>query len=900
MHNIEQLNATLAGRYAVDRQIGTGGMAIVYLAKDLRHNRDVAVKVLNPELAAVIGTERFLGEIDVTASLHHPHLLPLFDSGEADGLLYYVMPYIEGESLRDRLARERQLDVAEAVRFATAIGSALDYAHRHGVIHRDLKPENVLVHEDEPLVTDFGIALAVSKAGGPRITQSGLSLGTPHYMSPEQATGSDRIDARSDLYSLGAMLYEMLVGDPPHTGSTVQAVIARVIADKPASIRSSRDSVPPHVEAAVLRALSKLPADRFATAAEFSAALASPAVNASPQPDVVVGATRSLPGRVTLQSAAAWSAGLVAAGVLGAVATIALRKPVLPHAAQFAVALPDTATIPPVARAVAVSRDGAWLAMVGESSAGSKALRLRPTTEMKFETVRGTESAESPSFSPDGSQIMFASGGRLMKVPTKGGSVLTIADSASAQASWGDGDQVVFARGRALFVIPAGGGTARVVARPDSSHAQVALGWPEVLPGGERVLATVWTGKVTNDSAHLAVIDIKDGSVHDLGIRGTSPRFASGNMLFADVAGKLWAAPFSSVSGKLSGEPVLLAERISVDSTGGADFTASSGGLIVYSEAASVPARRISGAVGLRATSSLVITDSTGAARSASAQRDAFYMPRVSPDGTHIAVAVGAVSNSDGEIWIYDVASGALSPLTQDARVTRPEWDASGHRVAYRPIGWVTASFVSQPSDRSGAPVPIHGTESTLAFSWGTVGRYLAVERRVSATNDDIWIVPRSGSGHPIAVDTTAAYEALPRLSPNERWVAYLSNESGKDQVYVRPVPGPGARVPISIDGGEAPDWSRDGKSLYYVERGRLMAARIAETPAFAVTRRDTLIDLTADATKYLLESGLHMLNYDVFPHGGFVFLGNGVSTTKNRQNVIAMVDWTRHLRAHR
>src|SRR5437868_1603223 len=270
----DQLLHALADRYAIEREIGAGGMATVYLARDLKHDRRVALKVLDPELAAVMGVERFLAEIRVTAHLQHPNLLPLFDSGEtANGSLFYVMPFVEGESLRHRVDREKQLPIGEALRITTAIASALDYAHRHHVIHRDLKPENVLFHEGQPLVADFGIALAVSQAGGHRITQTGLSLGTPQYMSPEQATGDRTIDGRTDIYSLGAMLYEMLTGEPPHAGTTAQAIIAKVITDKPRSIRLTRDTVSPGVERAVERALAKLPADRFATAHEFVDAL---------------------------------------------------------------------------------------------------------------------------------------------------------------------------------------------------------------------------------------------------------------------------------------------------------------------------------------------------------------------------------------------------------------------------------------------------------------------------------------------------------------------------------------------------------------------------------------------------------------------------------------------------
>ena len=276
-----RLSTALSDRYRIERELGQGGMATVYLAQDLKHDRRVAIKVLRPELAAVIGADRFLSEIKTTAALQHPHILPLHDSGEADSFLFYVMPFIEGESLRDRLNREKQLPVADAVRIATEVASALDYAHRHNVIHRDIKPENILLHDGRALVADFGIALAASKAGGGRMTETGMSLGTPTYMSPEQAMGEREITARSDVYALGAMTYEMLVGEPPFTGPTAQAIVAKVMTADPASLTGQRKTIPLHVEATVFTALQKLPADRFATAAEFAAALANPTTTGS-------------------------------------------------------------------------------------------------------------------------------------------------------------------------------------------------------------------------------------------------------------------------------------------------------------------------------------------------------------------------------------------------------------------------------------------------------------------------------------------------------------------------------------------------------------------------------------------------------------------------------------------
>src|SRR3989475_9165851 len=263
-----RLKDAMADRYTLERELGAGGMATVYLAHDPRHNRKVAIKVMNSELAAIIGAVRFLQEIETTANLQHPNILPLFDSGEVDGTVFYVMPYVQGESLRNRLAREVQLPVADAVRIAVEIAGALDYAHHHGVIHRDIKPDNVLLHDGRPLVADFGIALAWSHRDGlTRITKTGVSLGTPHYMSPEQAAGEQNLDPRADTYALGVVLYEMLAGEPPFTGLTAQAIFARVLSEEPRPLVFHRKTVPLQVDAAVARALEKLPADRWQTAA---------------------------------------------------------------------------------------------------------------------------------------------------------------------------------------------------------------------------------------------------------------------------------------------------------------------------------------------------------------------------------------------------------------------------------------------------------------------------------------------------------------------------------------------------------------------------------------------------------------------------------------------------------
>src|SRR6267378_4196272 len=274
---LPRLRAALADRYAIDRELGHGGTATVYLAHDLKHSRSVAIKVLRPELAAALGAERFLREIEIAARLTHPHILPLHDSGEAKGFLYYVMPFVDGESLRDRLRREQQLPVEEAVRIAREVATALSHAHSQDVVHRDIKPENILLSGGEAVVADFGIARAIVAAGAETLTDTGLAVGTPGYRSPEQATGAMQLDGRSDVYSLACVLYEMLAGHPPFLGTTAQEVLARHTLDPVPSLRTARHGVPEALEQVVLKTLGKLPADRFATAAAFAEALAQAA-----------------------------------------------------------------------------------------------------------------------------------------------------------------------------------------------------------------------------------------------------------------------------------------------------------------------------------------------------------------------------------------------------------------------------------------------------------------------------------------------------------------------------------------------------------------------------------------------------------------------------------------------
>ena len=409
---VTRLNAALEGRYAIERELGEGGMATVYLAKDLKHNRNVALKVLKPELAAVVGAERFLAEIQVTANLQHPHILPLFDSGEAEGFLFDVMPCVEGETLRDRIDREKQLPVDEAVALASKVAGALQHAHEHGVIHRDIKPGNILLQDGEPVVADFGIALAVGAAGSNRLTETGLSLGTPYYMSPEQATGDQAVGASTDTYALGSVLYEMLTGDPPYMGSTAQAVLGQIISAKPISATEKRPSIPANVDAAVRKALEKLPADRFSSAQDFVRALGDEHFRYGAAAGTEPGAAVSSWNRLSLATST-FAAAL--ALVLG---WVLLRPPEPGMVVRSSVTLAADQQLPVnnVGGLVAFSPDGTALVYQGPSE-----LWLRRLSDPEPQPILGTDGGVGPAISPDGATVAFVAGTSLRTVPLQGG-----------------------------------------------------------------------------------------------------------------------------------------------------------------------------------------------------------------------------------------------------------------------------------------------------------------------------------------------------------------------------------------------------------------------------------------------------------------------------------------------
>jgi len=838
------LKAALTDRYRLERELGAGGMATVYLAEDLKHERKVALKVIRPELSAILGVERFLNEIRVTAHLQHPHILQLYDSGGVDGLLYYVMPYVEGESLRDRLARERQLPVEEAIEITRAVAGALDYAHRHGVIHRDIKPENILLHEGQPLVADFGISLAVSAAGGSRLTQTGLSLGTPHYMSPEQATGDRTLDGRSDIYSLGCVAYEMLAGNPPHTGPTAQSIIAKIMTESPPRLSLARPAVPPHVEAAIHKALEKLHADRFQRAAELADALARPlGFVTQPMP-----AAPAAPGARVVERRVDWriAAGivLVALGLGAAGARLWAPAPAPGPLGRFAIQLdPITSLGSGFAQQVALSPDGTVLAFVGRGPRGNQ-IYVRAMSDSLPRPVAGTDGGFGPFFSPDGRQIGFWSPQRLQSVPIEGGSPTVIADSAGAFAAWTDGGAVVYQDpiGRALRIVEADGSRREIVRSDTTQFLAISS-----LPGGRMVLAAVLAGGRTR--TWMVAVSLRDGSVRDIGLPdAVMARYVpSGHVVFQRrVGGPLMAAPFDLKRLRVTGEsrPIAPGARITFRVVAQWDAAV---GSVVY-----VPP----------APMELVQTDRFGRATMLQDQPSTYHHPRFSPDGRRVALDITDPESRD--LWIVDVGDRRMTRLTVGETANDPYWSPDGRRLAYTSLRGAVRSVFVRNADGSGAADSVYGDENDHSSgSWAPDGRTLVVATGLVA---GLWAVPLAGSGRAAQVAGSRSTEAYPAFSPDGRWLAYVSDESGRQEVYVRPFPGPGGRIQVSVNGGSEPVWTRDGRELVYREDAgaisRLIAAEIRTAPTFEVVSRAPLFDVTHYVT---VEDHA---NYDVHPDG--------------------------------
>ena len=815
----DRLRAALDGRYRIERELGAGGMATVYLAEDIKHDRRVALKLLKPELAAVLGAERFVQEIKTTAALQHPHILPLFDSGTVDGFLFYVMPYIQGETLRDKLNRETQLGVDEAVAIARDVAGALDYAHRHGVIHRDIKPENILLHDGRPMVADFGIALALSAAAGGRMTETGLSLGTPHYMSPEQATAEKDITARSDVYSIASVLYEMLTGDPPHTGASAQQIIMKIITEAAAPVTQLRKSVPANVAAALARALEKLPADRFASAKLFADALADPAYTDMGRHTVGTGrragATSATAARWGWLGWAVGAAGLAIGAWSAWGGSERAGASVAPM--YLDLALPDSAAFAGFAtgifgagpRALTISGDGRILVYVALEGSRTR-LHLRRLDGFDATPIAGTEDAYYPFLSPDGEWVAFFVGSELRKVPLAGGPVVPLSVVPEAVgAAWSrDGRILVSAReGDLLGWVPETGGPIRPIPNPQ----RLFRSQPFLLADGRAALVFVDGPGV---DAGLGMVDLESGRAESITldgpvaadastgasvIRGSQPQLLrSGELLYVTPTG-LMAVDFDAATHRVRGRPVEALGAIA-RSVEGAQFAVSDDGMLVYAPG------------GDDARGALVWVTPDGRVDSLGFAAQRYGTFSLSPDGRRV-VALVESSGGEYELRVYDLERRTEAKVSTRGRPSIPVWWPDGKRVVYTefsgdgpPGGLAVRQLVESAGERdtlaSGVQITGFSPDTTMAV--GTKG-----------FGSGAWIIPLGKGKEAVPLDSFPTAWG-PTVSPDGRWIAYTSNEAGQYAVYVAESARPGARQKVSLGFGEEPLWSPRRDELFY------------------------------------------------------------------------------------
>jgi serine/threonine-protein kinase len=815
-----RLTAALADRYRIERELGSGGMATVYLAEDLKHHRHVAIKVLHPELSAVIGSERFLKEIELTANLQHPHILPLYDSGAADTFLYYVMPYIDGETLRVRLERERQLPVAGAVRIAKEVADALEYAHRRNVVHRDVKPENILLQGGHALVADFGIALAVQQAGGARMTQTGMSLGTPQYMSPEQAMGDKAVDHRADIYALAAVTYEMLAGEPPFSGASSQVIVAKVLTEDPKPLVLQRRSIPDSVERAILTGLEKLPADRFDTAAEFAAALeaetparASAAHAKAPEPRRALSAPLAAGlglGALALAALAYWAGTRSATGA-GAAIAFGRASPVTwdPGLEVHPSISPDGRLVAYAAGAVATR-----LRVFVRPVAGGRSVPLVDDT---------TQSQSAPRWSPDGTRVLFLSRGGVFSAPSFGGPARSEIPARGDAVNWADwspdGGSIGFAVGDSIFVRKAGGAPA-FVARA------VEPGLCDWSPDGEALACA--SGNLQYGIAGLqfanlspsqiVLVDVATGAVDTLTDRAS----ANQSPVWLDDSRLLF------ISNRHGPRDVYSIEVSRGPGRAGALVRLTTG-LDAHSISLSAD-RKLLAFAALRVTSNVwAVPASTQGQVSPYGGTQVTFGNQlvesftVSPDGKWLVYDSNLAGNAD----IYRIPLGGGEPeriSTDPSDDFFPSQSPDGREVAFH--SWRTGNrdiFV-QPLD-GGQVQQVTATPDRMEVNatWAPDGSALAYfefeQRWDSLSRGAIWVSRRAGGAWQ-APERLVERGNWPAWSPDGRTISYTIGTIG-NRIYTVPATGgtPSLVYDATPTGGptvEQPAWSPDGRSIYF------------------------------------------------------------------------------------
>ena len=879
---------TKLGPYEIVAPLGAGGMGEVYRARDSKLNRDVAIKVLLPVVANDPDRlARFSREAQVLASLNHPNIAHIHGLEEADGITALVLELVEGEDLAQRIARGA-IPLDEALPIAKQIADALEAAHERGIIHRDLKPANIQVRPDGTVkVLDFGLAKAFETTGAGRpssvsmsptltnATQMGMILGTAAYMAPEQARGK-AVDKRADVWAFGCVLYEILAGQRAFGGDEVSDTLAFVIT-KDIDWNALPVDTPASIRRLLRRCLEKDPKRRQHDIADARIELDEPAGAAVQAADsgLSSGERREKPrgwrGAI-VPATAVILASMLTGGIVWIVtrAAPAARVPVQ----RFPIGLPASAPYTGADGGLAISPDGTRLVYTGQDGTTRRQLYVRRLDQLEAQPLRGTDGASNPFFSPDGEWVGFFTGagspaGKLKKISVTGGPPLTISDANVPQGTWGADDTIVFGRfittGWALFRVAAAGGSPARVTTPDASAKEGRHAWPDLLPDGKSLLFTVSnsSGGSSFDDAHIAVLSLATGTSRTIVPQGYHARYVSTGHIVYILGGNLMAVPFDVHRLETTGPAVPIVEGVlGRTNSGEAGFAVSPAGFLVYASGAT----STTGGV----PRSLVWVDRHGREEPIPTPARTFTYPRISPDGTRVALDI---RDQENDIWVLDVSRHNLTRLTFDPGADNsPVWSGDGRHIFFgstRTNGW---GVYRQSADGTGQAERLtKNPNQQLPEAISPDGKRL-LYRLTDPGSIDINMLSLDGDRKEIALLHSPFREQNADISADGKWIAYESDESGQAEIYVRPFPNVDAgRWQVSNGGGTRPVWARSGREMFYlhgslsvqmmavpVNAGATFSAGIAEKlfegAYFATTARSQrTYDVSADAQRFLM-----------------------------------------------
>jgi len=858
------------GRYEILGTLGAGGMGEVYRARDTQLDRTVAIKVLPAHLSSSADfKQRFEREAKVVSSLSHPHICTLHDVGHHEGTDFLVMEHLEGETLAERLGRG-PLPMTEVLALGGQIADALDKAHKKGVVHRDLKPANVMLTPGGVKLLDFGLAkqtladaqvrtesfsrMLTEAPDSAPLTVEGTILGTFQYMSPEQIEGREA-DARSDIYALGAVLYEMATGHKAFVGKTQASLIGAIMHSKPEPVSKLVPLGPPAFDRLVETCLAKDPENRWGTAHDVALQLRWIAEGGSQ-----VGLPAPVAARRRNRERLAWGVAVAAAIAAAAFAALWVRRaPEPPRVVRFKIAAPDGL---PEVGSPRLSPDGRFLAFNARDEKGGQAIWVRPLNSLTAQKLAGTEGArQRPFWSPDSRYLAFMAEGKLKKIMVSGGPAQVICDAPTgADGTWSaDGTILYDGTGSdPIMRVPAGGGIPAPQVATSTSEKEGAssqVGWPQFLPGSRRFLYVAWGS--SQPEVRLASLD--GGEAQTVLAGQSRVEFAPPGYLLYVRDNTLVAQPFDSGKGVLTGDPVPLAQDLGVNSVGLAHFTASHNGVVAF---------RSGEAGGGR----LVWVDSKGQSEQAVGEPADIGSTALSPDGRWLAMSLKSGSSSSSDIWVRDLVRGVTSRFSFNEEDDRdPVWSPDGTRIAWGTQRKGQFDLAVKTVGGTGEEeVLLEADGNQFPTTWSPDGKsllYLTIDPETSA---DIGLLPLDGDRTPRPFVRTKFVEARARFSPDGRWVAYQSNESGRFEVYVQAFPGPGGKWQISTAGGGEPQWGPDGKELYYLAQSRMMKVDVRTgasfeagipEPAFGVSLRPITTGnrflVSPDGQRFLLLSSL-------------------------------------------